>query len=81
MTVTSNTGQPLQAVTVAIQLHHLTMDHGTSSYEAIRLDPDLFEVEKASMGMAGSWQVSVLIEQPGTATVQAVFEIEMNVPG
>lgn len=80
VTVTSATEQPLQDVTVTIEVRHLTMDHGASSYETIRLAPDLFEVEKASMGMAGPWQVTVLIEQPDTTTVQAVFVIEMTNP-
>jgi hypothetical protein len=81
VTISSSVGEPLHIVSVSIQVRHLTMDHGASTYEAVQIAPDHFQAEQASMGMEGPWQVHVSIQLPHAGPVFTEFEIVLVGPG
>lgn len=73
-------GRPVSGATVTIATQHLEMNHGVSTNEAEAAAPGRYVAERVAMGMGGTWQAEVTLEQPGEAPVEVTFRVVLEGP-
>lgn len=78
--VVDDAGKPVVDATVLILTQHLEMNHGVSIDVAFHTGDGVYQANKVSMGMGGTWQVEVQVTRPGQPTAAAVFEVSLEGP-
>ncbi|MDP9473606.1 MAG: FixH family protein [Chloroflexota bacterium] len=73
-------GRPVTGAAVTIATQHLEMNHGGSTTEAEAAAPGRYVAERVAMGMGGTWQAEVIVEQPGKTPVDVTFRIVLEGP-
>jgi hypothetical protein len=78
--VVDTAGEPVVDATVLILTQHLEMNHGVSIDFAFHPGDGVYQANKVSMGMGGTWQVEVQVTRPGQPPAAAVFEVGLEGP-
>jgi hypothetical protein len=78
--VVDDAGEPVVDATVLILTQHLEMNHGVSIDVAFHTGDGIYQANKVSMGMGGTWQVEIQVTRPGQPTAAAVFEVALEGP-
>jgi hypothetical protein len=78
--VVDDAGEPVVDATVLILTQHLEMNHGVSIDVAFHTGDGIYQANKVSMGMGGTWQVELQVTRPGQPTAAAVFEVSLEGP-
>jgi len=73
-------GRPVTGARVTIATQHLGMNHGVSTNEAEAVAPGRYVAERVAMGMGGTWQAGVTVEQPGEMPVEVTFRVVLEGP-
>ncbi len=73
-------GAPVSDAQVVILTHHLEMDHGTSTNEAVAQGSGEYVATKVALGMGGSWLAEVVVTRSGSEPVAVPFVVELEGP-
>jgi len=75
--VEAGDGTPLAGALVFVTIRMPAMDHGTSAYPAIEVEPGRYRAEDVSLGMGGAWVVAVEVIRQARAPISVAYLVQV----